>query len=240
MIRFIYVIILRIFSIMYFVPKMAYYAKHPEKYSEEDCYALARTVVGKVKKTARVTTEYYGLENLPEGDEGYIMFSNHQGKYDAVGILNGHKRPCTVLMDEKRSKVFISKQFVDLLRGQRISRTNPIMQVKTLKDMAREVAEDKRVYLVFPEGGYRKDQDNVTNEFKRGCFLCAQRAKCPIVPVAIIDSYKPFGVNSLKRVTTKVVFLPSIPYAEYSDMKTAEISDMVKSQIDETIKKYTA
>lgn len=240
MIRFIYVIMLRIFSIMYFVPKMAHYAKHPEKYSEEDCYALARKVVGKVKKTARVTTEYYGLENLPKGDEGYIMFSNHQGKYDAVGILNGYKRPCTVLMDEKRSKIFISKQFVDLLHGQRIPRTNPIMQVKTLRDMAREVAEDKRVYLVFPEGGYRKDQDNVTNEFKHGCFRCAQRAKCPIVPVALIDSYKPFGLNSLKRVTTKVVFLPPIPYEEYGDMKTAEISDKVKDQIDAAIKEYTA
>ena len=80
----------------------------------------------------------------------------------------------------------------------------------------------------------------MTNEFKHGCFRCAQRAKCPIVPVALIDSYKPFGLNSLKRVTTKVVFLPPIPYEEYGDMKTAEISDKVKDQIDAAIKEYTA
>ena len=66
MLRFIYVIIMRIFSIMYFVPKMAYYAKHPEKYSEEDKYELALGVIDRVRRTARVTTTYYGVENLPE------------------------------------------------------------------------------------------------------------------------------------------------------------------------------
>ena len=202
MLRFIYVIVMRTFSIMYYVPKMAYYARNPQKYSELDKYLLAQIVMDKVRKTAKVTTHYYGVENLPK-ESGYIMYSNHQGKYDALGILLGHERTCSVLMDKKRSKMFIAKQFIDMLGGQRLERNSPKQQVKVLMDLSKEVSEGRN-YLIFPEGGYGKKTDNSLDEFKSGCFSCALRAKCPVVPVAILDSYKPFGINSLKKLASKV------------------------------------
>ncbi len=233
MARFYYVIFFSIGAIVYFVPKMAYYARHSEKYSEEQCYALAKRVVKRVKMTARVDTEYYGTENLPK-QGGYIMFSNHQGKYDALGIINGHERPLSVLMDSKRSKMFIAKQFVDLLHGQRIPSDSARGQISALSAIAKEVREG-RVYLVFPEGGYRKDQGNSMSDFKCGCFLTAMNAKCPIVPVALIDSYKPFGINSLRRVVTKVVYLPPIEYGDYCNMKAKELSAFVRALIENEI-----
>lgn len=45
MLRFIWVIVSCIFLIMYYVPKMSYYARHPEKYSEDICYQMARLCV---------------------------------------------------------------------------------------------------------------------------------------------------------------------------------------------------
>ena len=227
---------MRIFSIMYFVPKMAHYAKHPEKYSEQDKYELAQKVIGKVRKTSRVTTEYYGKENIPE-KSGYMMFSNHQGKYDALGILEGHDKPCSALMDKKRSNMFIAKQFIDLLGGQRIDRNSPRQQIRVINNMASEVSEGRN-YLVFPEGGYGKKVDNSMDEFKYGCFVSAVKAKCPIVPVAIIDSYKPFGENSLKKVKTKVIFLPPIEYAEYEGMKPKEVCAMTRARILEEVVKH--
>lgn len=236
MLRFIYVIIMRIFSIMYFVPKMAYYAKHPEKYSEEDKYKLAQTVINKVRKTARTTTEYFGKENIP-AESGYIMFSNHQGKYDALGILAGHDKPCSVLMDKKRAEMFISKQFVDLLDGQRIDKASPRAAIRVLNNIAQEV-RDGRNYLIFPEGGYNKPKDNSLSEFKYGCFTSAVKAKCPIVPVAIIDSYKPFGQNSLRKVKTKVIFLKPISFEEYEGMRAKELCALVRERILEEVVKH--
>ena len=235
MLRFVYVVVVRIFSIMYFVPKMAYYAKHPEKYSEEDQYALAQDVIRRVTKSARVTTEYIGKENIPQ-EQGYIMYSNHQSKYDALGIFTGHKSPCSVLMDKKRSQMFIAKQFIDLIGGQRIEKGNPIQQVRVLNNIAGEV-KNGRNYLIFPEGGYGKKTDNSMEEFKYACFLSAIKAKCPIVPVALIDSYKAFGENSLRRVYTKVIYLPAIPYEEYSHMKAQELSAYVQEKIRAEIEK---
>ncbi len=232
-IRFYYVIVMRIFSIMYFVPKMAYYAKHPEKYSEQDRYDLALIVINKVRKTARVTTEYYGQENLPE-KSGYIMFSNHQDKYDGLGIFAGHKKPCSVLKDKKRSNMFIAKQFIDLLGGQRIEKGSPRQQILALNAIAEEV-RNGRNYLVFPEGGYGKKTNNSMTEFKYGCFTSAIKAKCPIVPVAVIDSYKAFGSRSLGKVKTKVIYLKPIPYEEYEGMKAREVCALVRSRILEEI-----
>lgn len=233
MLRFVYVIVMRTFSIMYFVPKMAYYAKHPLIYSEVDRYLLAQDVMDRVRRTARVTTLYEGQERLPK-ENGYMMFSNHQGKYDALGILLGHDHPCSVLMDHKRSQMFIAKQFVDLLGGQRIERNRPRQQIRVLSDMAREVREGRN-YLIFPEGGYSKKRDNRLEEFQYGCFVAAIKAECPIVPVLILDSYKPFGRNSLKKVTTRVVFLPTIPYEEYAGMKPKQLCAYVKDRIQEEL-----
>lgn len=237
MLRFVYVIIMRTFSIIYFVPKMSYYAKHPEKYSEEERYALARKILKKVRTTARITTEYHGLENLPSKN-GYIMFSNHQDKYDALGIMEGHPSPCSVLMDKERSEMFIAKQFIDLVNGKRIEKNSPRQQMRVLSELAKEVVAGRN-YLIFPEGGYgKKKQDNSLGEFKYGCFYCAIKAKCPIVPVLLLDSYKAFGYNSLRKVHTKVVFLPAIPYEEYSHMKAPELCSYVKEKIQKELDRW--
>ena len=57
-------------------------------------------------------------------------------------------------------------------------------------------------------------------EFKGGSFKAATKAKCPIVPVALIDSFKPFDTNSIAPVTVLVHFLKPLYYDDYKDMKT--------------------
>ena len=234
MLRFYYVLLVSLCSIAYFVPKMAYYAKHRERYSEEACYDLAQNIIHRIQKAARIHTEYEGQDNLPE-QSGYMMFANHQGRYDGLGVLAGHNKPCSVLMDKKRSQLFIAKQFVDLLGGQRIDKYSLRQQIQVINTIAKEVARGRN-YLIFPEGGYPKNKrDNTLAEFKYGCFVSALKAKCAIVPVALIDSYKPFGINSLRKVQTKVIYLPPIPYEEYGHMKAKEVCRYVKNRIEAEI-----
>ncbi len=230
MFRFYYTIVMRIGSIIHFVPKMRKYAKHPERYSEEDCHELCKVMIAKVAKTARATTSYYGLENLP-ADGGYIMYANHQGKYDALGIMWGHPRPCRVLMNLQRSKMPIANEYVSLVRGKRIDHTDLRQQVKCINEIAEEVKEGK-VYLIFPEGGYRKKgQDNYMNPFHSGCIRSALRSGRPIVPVAIIDSYQPFGIKGLKPVHTQVHYLRPIPYEEFADEPAGGVAKMLQERI---------
>ena len=73
--------------------------------------------------------------------------------------------------------------------------------------------------------------------FKGGSFKSAVNAKCPIVPVALVDSYKSFDTKSIKPVTVQIHYLEPIVYEEYKDKKTVEIAAMVQTRIQETIDK---
>lgn len=230
MVRFYYVILTGIPLILFYVAVMSVYAAHPEKYDEYSCYALAQKLINLVKKRGRISTKVYGTENLP-AENGYMMYSNHQGKYDALGIMAAHEQPCSVIMEYERSNMFGVTQFIELIKGKRLKKDDLRQQMRTLNEVAGEVAAGRR-YLIFPEGGYDKNH-NEMQEFKAGSFKCVQKAKCPIVPVAIWDSYRAFEGKSLKRVVTQVHFLPAITYSEYEGMKTNEISAMVKQRIEE-------
>ena len=61
------------------------------------------------------------------------------------------------------------------------------------------------------------------------------KSKSPIIPVALIDSYKPFELNSLRSVTTQVHFLPPIYYEEYKDMSTKEVAVLTRKKIVDAI-----
>lgn len=237
MLRMVYVIAISSPFVIYYLIKAVYYTRHEERYSEEDCYLLARGMIRVLQKNGRIHTKCYGQENLPK-ENGYIMYPNHQGKYDALGIMGAHERPCTVVIDDKASHTLITSQFIDLLRGLRLDKTDMREQVKSIRKIAEEVKRGRN-YIIFPEGGYDRNR-NELQEFLPGAFKCAQISRSPIVPVAIYDSYKPFSVNSLKRVDTKVSFLKPIFYEEYKELNTRGISRLVKERIEAEMEKLAA
>ena len=114
---------------------------------------------------------------------------------------------------------------------------NDIRQsLQVIVNVTNEV-KNGRNYLIFPEGT-RSKMGNEMLEFKGGSFKAATKAKCPIVPVALIDSFKAFDTGSVKKLTVQVHFLEPIYYEEYKDMKTTEIASEVKRRIEETIARY--
>lgn len=232
MLRFVFVIIISLPFIIYYLGVGEYIERHSYKYSEADRYMVAQKVIRCLKRNGFISTLVYGTENLPK-EGGYVMYSNHQGKYDALGIMYGHKSPCTVMMDEKRSHLPIVSPFIRLVKGCRLDKSSAVGQVKAVRRVTEEVKAGRK-YIIFPEGGYYHNR-NAVHEFMPGAFKCAVRSKRPIVPVAIIDSYKPFEVNSLRRVTTKVFYLPAISYEEYKELTTEQIARMVRERIIEKI-----
>ena len=97
------------------------------------------------------------------------------------------------------------------------------------------VVKKGRNYLIFPEGT-RSKNGNELLEFIGGSFKAATKAKCPIVPVALIDSFKPFDTNTTSQVTVQVHFLKPLYYEDYKDMNTKEIAALVRERIQSTIR----
>lgn len=211
-----------------------------EACNEEECYAYAKHIVSIMQRTGHTRTEGFGMENLPK-EGGYMLYPNHQGKYDAYGIVSVHDLPCSVVMDQAKSHGPFIREILDLIRGKRMDINDTRQALTIISEMTREVLEGRR-FILFPEGGYSKNQKNTIGEFKQGCFKISIKSKTPIVPVVIWDSYKVYNSWQFRPVKTQVHFLKAIPYEEFQGMKTQEIAELVKARIqeklDELAKKY--
>jgi 1-acyl-sn-glycerol-3-phosphate acyltransferase len=214
------------------IPRMEYMAKHEEKYTEEECYSYARLAIRRMMRAGHIKTKRYGVENLPK-EGGYMMFPNHQGKYDALGIMYAHDAPCSVVMDDAKSHGILVSQFIDLVHGKRLVKDDLRQSISIIKEVSEDTKAGRK-FIIFPEGGYYHNH-NTLGEFKPGCFKSAVKARVPIVPVALIDSYKVFEEWTLKKVETQVHFLSPISYEEYREMTTVEIAQLVKERITDKI-----
>lgn len=236
MIRFYWVIFISLPFVIYYICKAEYVCRHEDRYSERYRFGIAKNMIKVVKRNAFIRTKVYGRERLPK-DGGYVLYPNHQGKYDVLGIMDELEDPCSVMIDEKRSRMLLTDQFIKLVKGERLNRDDFRSQVKTLERVGEGLTKGRR-YIIFPEGGYHGNRNRVL-DFLPGAFKYAVRAKSPIIPVALIDSYKPFEVPSLLPVTTQVHFLDPIYYDDYKDLNTREIAQMVRTRIIKTIEDYS-
>ena len=165
------------------------------------------------------------------------MFPNHQGLFDGLVFLESCPKVFSFVMKKEAANVILLKQVRKALGALVIDREDLRQSRKIIQAMAEEVKKGRN-FIIFPEGT-RSRQGNHTLEFKGGSFKAAMKAKCPIVPCALIDSFIPFDENSIRRVTVKIFYLKPMYYEEYKDMKTTQIAEEVKRRIDETIAGYT-
>ena len=119
---------------------------------------------------------------------------------------------------------------MSLLDGEHIDLAHPRQQLRIIRSMGEKVRDGAR-FLVFPEGGYDGNRNSIQN-FHNGCFFSAYLARCPIVPVLLVDTYRSMNRNNiLARVHPEVHFLPPIPYDEYKDLSREETTQMVRGRL---------
>ena len=233
-------IIMMVLRNLLFVPygwfKLCYYASHVEKYTEEQRYSLLKYIDGKANKGGNVHIDVYGQENIPE-QNGFMFFPNHQGLYDVLAIIEACPTPFSVVAKKEIANIPFLKQVFACMKAYMIDREDVRQAMEILVNVTKEVKKGRN-YLIFAEGT-RSKQGNQPGEFKGGSFKAATKAKCPIVPVALIDAFKPFDTNTISPVTVQVHFLKPMLYEEYKDMKTTEIAQEVKRRIEEVIREYT-
>lgn len=232
-------ILLMVFRNIFLVPfmwvKLCYYAAHVDKYPEITRFKLLKYIVKRANLGGNVTIEAYGKENIPEQD-GFMFFPNHQGLYDVLAIVDACPRPFSVVAKKEVANIPLLKQTFACMKAYMIDREDIRQSMEVINNVTKEV-KNGRNYLIFAEGT-RSKMGNRPQEFKGGSFKAATRAKCPIVPIALIDSFKPFDTNSIDPVTVQVHFLKPLEYEEYKDMKTTEIAKEVKERIEKVIAEY--
>lgn len=230
-------IIMMVFRNLFLVPymwiRLCYHASHVDKYKEEQHYELLKYITHRANKGGNVTIDAYGVENIPV-ENGFMFFPNHQGLYDVLAILDVCPKPFSVVAKKEIANIQFLKQVFACMKAYMIDRDDIKQSLQVIINVTNEVKKGRN-YLIFPEGT-RSKNGNELLEFKGGSFKAATKAKCPIVPVALIDSFKPFDTNTTSQVTVQVHFLKPLYYEDYKDMNTKEIAALVRERIQNTIR----
>ena len=232
--RILLMVFRNILIVLFMWIKLCYYAAHPEKFTDEQHRKLLWFITERANKGGNVIIDAHGLENIPK-ENGFIMFPNHQGMYDMLAIINVIERPVSVVMKKEVANVPFLKQVISCMRGYALDREDVRQGLEVILNVVKDVKKGKN-FVIFPEGTRSKNGNNLLT-FKGGSFKAATKSKCPIVPVALIDSFKPFDTNSIKPVDVQVHFLEPLYYEEYKDMNTNEIAAEVRRRIVEVIEK---
>ena len=214
--------------------KICRLGKENTTYTEQERYDFLRGLVKIVNKRGRVTVERYGEKNIPE-ENGFILFPNHQGMFDMLALIDTCPNPLSVVIKKEAANWILVKQVLKLLRAIAIDRSDIKSSLAVINQMTEEVKQGRN-YVIFAEGTRSKEGNQIL-PFKAGTFKSAVNAKCPIVPVALIDSFKPFDLPSSKKETVQVHYLRPISYEEYKSMRTPQIAKMVSERIQEEIAK---
>lgn len=229
-------ILMMVFRNILLVPymwiKLCYHASHVDKYTEEEHYKVLRFITYRANKGGNVIIDVHGQENIPK-ENGFMFFPNHQGMYDVLAIIDACPKPFSVVAKKEVANVQFLKQVFACMKAYMLDRNDVRQAMEVIINVAKEV-KNGRNYLIFPEGT-RSKNGNQVQDFKGGSFKSATKARCPIVPVALIDSFKPFDTNTITPVTVQVHFMEPLYYDEYKDMKTNEIAATVKERIQNKI-----
>ena len=233
-------IVMMVLRNIFYVPgaylKLRRYAKHPEKYSREESYAHIHDIMKHAVAKSNVDLQVTGLENLPS-EGGFMLYGNHQGMFDIVAIAATCPIPIAAVLKKELRDVPLIHEIMLCTGSYPMDREDVRQSLRVIQAVTKDVKEDGRRFLIFPEGT-RSKKGNVMGEFHAGSFRCALKAKCPIVPICYIDCFRPLDEKGSHPLTVQMHYLPPIPYEEFKDLDTVELAAMVKKRIQDCLDEH--
>lgn len=215
--------------------KLCHYAKHTDEYPEEVKYRHIQYILKTAVETGNIELKVHGKENIPK-ENGFLMYANHQGLFDIMAIAASCDNPLAAVLKKELAEIPFLKQVKECTHSFAMDREDIKQSMEVILNVIKEVKKGRN-YLIFPEGT-RSKKGNQMLEFHGGSFKCATKSKCPIVPIALIDSFKVLDQKGCKPVALQIHYLKPIPYEEYQDMNTVELAVMVRSRIESVIKEH--
>lgn len=216
--------------------KLCRYAKHPEKYSEEEMYRHIQYILKRAVRGGNIDLQVSGTENIPQKG-GFMLYANHQGMFDVLAVAATCDIPVGAVLKKELYDIPFLHQVAICTKSFPMDREDVRQSLTVIQSVIREVKAGRN-YLIFPEGT-RSRNGNQMGQFHSGSFRCATKSKCPIVPVALVDSFKVLDQKGSKPVTVQIHYLKPICWEEYGNLKTTELAALVKERIAQAIQAHT-
>ena len=213
--------------------KLCRYAKHTDEYPELEKYRHIQYILKRAVKGGNVTLQVSGTENIPT-EGGFLLYSNHQGLFDVLAVAATCDQPLGAVLKKELKDIPLIKQICACTKSFPMDREDVRQSLTVIQNVIKEVNAGRN-YLIFPEGT-RSKSTNELLEFHNGSFRCAVKAKCPVVPIALVDCYKVLDQKGSKPITVQIHYLEPILYEEYKDMNTKELAALVRDRIQTKVR----
>ncbi len=206
-------------------------AETDPKKSNELAQVQVQNILQKVIDIAGVDIEVRGLENIPE--EPCLYVGNHQSYFDIIVAETVIPGGVGFIAKDDLGKIPGFKPWMDLIHCLLLDRENAKAAIKTLLKGVDNIKDGYSMFI-YPEGTRSKTGE--LGEFKGGGLKIAQKAKCPVVPVAVTGTRDIFENNpnlNIKPGHVTITFGEPIHFGKIPRSEQKQVLDSMKDTIKE-------
>lgn len=168
------------FSLPYHLYLRALWKKNPEKSWKKGRKYVSGFFRAELK-IAGCEIEVRGKENIPSGTP-CLYVSNHRSYFDILVTHETINEPVGFIAKSEMRKIPLLPLYMDDIGCLFLDR-NDIKQGLAIINQGAEFLKLGHSMILFPEG--HRNQKEELLPFKEGGYKMAEKAKCPIVPIAI-------------------------------------------------------
>lgn len=182
-----YLVIFGLFSIIA-LPLLWLTGKFNEELQQVLSQKIVKGAFGKILFLSGVKKRVIGVERVPQ-DQSVLFIVNHRGFFDSV--LAFYTVPILAGFVSKKEIAGVPglRMWMKLIKCVFLDRENPREGIKAILKGIENIKSGTSMFI-SPEGTRNKGEGLL--EFKPGSLKMAEKAGCPIVPVAITNADKVF------------------------------------------------
>lgn len=194
-------------------------------------YILGRTWAWFIIRMNRVKLNVEGIEKLVK-DRSYIFISNHMSNLDPLAVAKAIPITHTLRFVGKKSlsRIPVFGWAARIGRVIFIDRSNSQKAIDRINTTIQELKNGISAFF-FAEG--TRSSNGTIKKFKKGGVALALKAKLPIIPITVVNSYKLLPKNSLRirKGIIKIIVGDPIDTTGYTENDRDLLTEKVRAII---------
>lgn len=170
-----------------------------------------------------------GRENIPS-QEGICIVSNHQGYMDIFVLAGYTGKTIGFIAKYELTKIPVLYEWMKHLRCVFINRQSLRDSFKAIQTGIKQLRDGYNM-AIFPEG--TRSRSSKMRPFKKGSLKLATKAKAPILPVTIQNSFQIFEERNLLRpAKVYITYHPVVTTAGMDEEQQSKLVDSLWNTIN--------
>ena len=147
---------------------------------------MIQWIFGVILRISGTKVKAEGLENIPT-DRAVLYVGNHRSYFDIIASYRLLPGITGYVAKKEMEKVPLLRLWMRYIHCLFLDRSNVKEGLKTILAGAEEIKNGHSMWI-FPEGTRNRGDEGSLLDFKEGSLKMADKAGCPVIPVAIAHS----------------------------------------------------